>query len=98
MEGKLQNVKKQFFKLCDELHPHLEKKATIMQSPIDVEKQIGITLYYLSDEGIILIILHIDHIAEIILQLLMKPLQTSEGSAEIMIVRCWRLCLHLWIP
>ena len=51
MEGKLQNVKKQFFKLCDELHPHLEKKATIMQSPIDVEKQIGITLYYLSDEG-----------------------------------------------
>ena len=43
--------KSSFFKLCDELRPHLEKKATIMWSPIDVEKQVGITLYYLSDEG-----------------------------------------------
>ena len=40
-----------FFKLCDELRPHIEKKTTTMRSPIDVEKQVGITLYYLSDEG-----------------------------------------------
>ena len=40
-----------FFKLCDELRPHIEKKTSIIQSSIDVEKQVGITLYYLSDEG-----------------------------------------------
>ena len=42
-----------FHKLCDELRPYMyiEKKFTTMQSPIDVEKQVGITLYYLSDEG-----------------------------------------------
>ena len=27
-------------KLCDEFHPHIKKKTTIMQS-IDVEKQVG---------------------------------------------------------
>ena len=51
MKGKLQNVKKQFFfKLCNKLSPHLEKKVTIMRSLIDVEKQVGITLYNLSDK------------------------------------------------
>jgi hypothetical protein len=40
-----------FLKLCDELRPHIEKKTTMMRPPIDVEKQVGIMLYYLSDEG-----------------------------------------------
>ena len=39
-----------FFKLCNKLSPHLEKKVTIMRSLIDVEKQVGITLYNLSDK------------------------------------------------
>lgn len=43
--------KRSFFKLRDELLPYTKKKTTIMRSPIDVEKQLGITLYYLSDEG-----------------------------------------------
>ena len=40
-----------FLKLCDELRPYIEKKTTTMRSPIDVEKQVAITLYYLSDDG-----------------------------------------------
>ena len=40
-----------FFKLRDELLPYIKKKTTIMRFSIDVEKQLGITLYYLSDEG-----------------------------------------------
>jgi hypothetical protein len=40
-----------FFKLCDELRPFLEKKSTSMRHPISVEKQVAVTLYYLSDEG-----------------------------------------------
>ena len=43
--------KSSFFNLCDKLHPHIKKTTTIMRSPIDVQKQLGITLYYLSDEG-----------------------------------------------
>lgn len=43
--------KSSFLKLCEELQPHIKKKTTIMRSPIDVQKQLGITLYYLSDEG-----------------------------------------------
>ena len=42
--------KSRFFKLRDELLPCIKKKTTIMRSPIDVEKQLGITLYYLSNE------------------------------------------------
>ena len=43
--------KNNFFKLCDELRPFLEKKSTSMRHPITVEKQVAVTLYYLSDEG-----------------------------------------------
>ena len=39
--------KPSFVKLCDELRPFIERQTTIMRSPIDVEKQVGITLYYL---------------------------------------------------
>ena len=44
-------TKSSFSKLCDELCPYIQKKTTIMRSPIDTEKQVAITLYYLSDEG-----------------------------------------------
>ena len=37
--------------LCDELRPYIEKQTTRMRQPIPVETQVGITLYYLSDEG-----------------------------------------------
>lgn len=40
-----------FYKLCDELRPIIQRQDTCMQSPVDVEKQVAITLYYLSDEG-----------------------------------------------
>ena len=43
--------KQNFYKLCDELRPYIEKQVTHMRSPIDVEKQVAMTLYYLSDEG-----------------------------------------------
>ena len=40
-----------FFKLCSELRPYIERHLTNMRQPIDVEKQVAVTLYYLSDEG-----------------------------------------------
>ena len=43
--------KESFLILCDELRPYIEKKCTKMREPISVEKQIALTLYYLSDEG-----------------------------------------------
>ena len=38
-------------KLCDKVKPFLQKQSTNMRSAIDVEKQVAVTLYYLSDEG-----------------------------------------------
>ena len=43
--------KANFFKLCNELRPVIERTATNMREPIEVERQVAITLYYLSDEG-----------------------------------------------
>ena len=43
--------KTNFVKLSEELRPYLEKKETVMRKPIDVETQLAVTLYYLSDEG-----------------------------------------------
>ena len=40
-----------FDKLCGELKPLLKKQATCMRSPVSVEKQVAIALYYLADEG-----------------------------------------------
>lgn len=51
MEGKLQNEKGNFFKLCDELRPFITRNPTNMQLPVEVERQVAVTLYYLSDEG-----------------------------------------------
>ena len=43
--------KENFHRLCEELRPHLRKQATAMRAPIEVERQVAMTLYYLSDEG-----------------------------------------------
>ena len=43
--------KENFVKLSDELRPHIQKQTTAMRSPVDVERQLALTLYYLSDEG-----------------------------------------------
>lgn len=40
-----------FDKLCAELQPLIERQTTCMHSPISVDKQVAMTLYYLSDEG-----------------------------------------------
>ena len=37
-----------FFKLCDELRPFIEKKSTSMRHSISVEKQVAVTLCYFS--------------------------------------------------
>ena len=39
------------FELCDSLQLYLTKKTTRIRKPISVEKQIGIFLYYISEEG-----------------------------------------------
>ena len=41
--------KQSFDKLCNELHPYIEKQQTNMRSPVDVRKQVALTLYYLAD-------------------------------------------------
>ena len=43
--------KENFMKLCDKVRPFLLKQSTNMRSPTSVEKQVAVTLYYLSDEG-----------------------------------------------
>ena len=44
-------TKTSLLKLAEELGPYIEGKETIMRSPVDVTKQVALTLYYLSDEG-----------------------------------------------
>ena len=43
--------KDNFYKLCGELRPFIERKVTNMRLPVSVETQLALTLYYLSDEG-----------------------------------------------
>ena len=43
--------KASFSKLCEELRPYIERQSTNMRSPVEVERQVAVTLYYLSDEG-----------------------------------------------
>ena len=43
--------KDNFLQLCSLLRPYIERKATPARAPIDVERQVALTLYYLSDEG-----------------------------------------------
>lgn len=39
------------YELANELRPYIEGKTTVMRAPVDVVKQVAVTLYYLSDEG-----------------------------------------------
>ena len=43
--------KSTFFTLSDAVRPFLVKQCTNMRMPVSVEKQVAVTLYYLSDEG-----------------------------------------------
>lgn len=43
--------KTNFLNLCSELREHIQRRETIMRRPVDVQQQVAITLYYLSDEG-----------------------------------------------
>lgn len=43
--------RRSLYTLADQVRPYIEGKTTIMRSPVDVVKQIAVTLYYLSDEG-----------------------------------------------
>ena len=43
--------KENFMKLCDKVRPFLQKQSTNRRYPINVEKQVAVTLYCLSDEG-----------------------------------------------
>ena len=40
-----------FYKLCGELHPFIEKQTTVIHSSVEVERQVALTLYHLIDEG-----------------------------------------------
>ena len=40
-----------FYKLCNELRGITARKTTVMHTPDDFERQVALTLYYLSDEG-----------------------------------------------
>ena len=42
-----------FLILCEERRPFIQKQATNMRLPVDVERQVASSLYYLSDEGCI---------------------------------------------
>ena len=44
-------TKTSFYTVFDELRPFIQRQTTIMRLPVDVEKQVALTLYYLSDEG-----------------------------------------------
>lgn len=43
--------KENFFKLCAELRPYVERTTTGMRQPIEVDRRVAATLYYWSDEG-----------------------------------------------
>ena len=43
--------KENFLKRCAELRPFIEKQITNMCVPMEGERQVAATLYYLSDEG-----------------------------------------------
>ena len=43
--------RKTFLKLCNELRPFIKRQTKVMRSPVEVERLVALTLYYLSDEG-----------------------------------------------
>lgn len=40
-----------FLSLCDELGPHIDRSTTKMRAPVEIDRQVTLTLYYLADEG-----------------------------------------------
>ena len=40
-----------FLSLCQTMKPHIERQNTHMRQPVEVERQVALTLYYLADEG-----------------------------------------------
>ena len=51
MERNFRISRTSFFRLCELLQSCIERLGTIMRTPVSVETQLAITLYYLSDEG-----------------------------------------------
>ena len=47
----LRLTRSSFFFLCEQLRPHIERQTTVIRQPVDVERQMAVTLYYLSIEG-----------------------------------------------
>ena len=43
-------LKENFYKLCEELRPYILKHTPLMCRPMEVERQVALTLYYLLDE------------------------------------------------
>ena len=43
--------KESFYTLCDELDVYIAHQSTRMRDPIEVDRQVAVTLYYLADEG-----------------------------------------------
>lgn len=43
--------KASFMNLCSELREYIQLEETVMRAPADVERQVAMTLYYLSDKG-----------------------------------------------
>ena len=48
---KFRMCKANFMNLCSELREYIQLEETVMRAPVDVERQVAMTLYYLSDEG-----------------------------------------------
>jgi hypothetical protein len=40
-----------FVSPCGQLEPHIERRRTRMREPVEVDRQVALTLYYLSDKG-----------------------------------------------
>ena len=40
-----------FYALCEQLGPYIERQAARMREPVEVDRQVALTLYYLADEG-----------------------------------------------
>ena len=75
--------KTSLLKLAEELRPYIERKETIMRSPLDVVKHVALTLYYLSDEAYFFLTFSVDlDIFSIIYELRLFTPRNSCGVKE----------------
>ena len=44
-------TKTSFMNFYEQLRPHIQRKSSNMRSPVEVERQVAATIYYLSNEG-----------------------------------------------